>query len=164
MPAPATKNNTSLAKIDDAKRLLAKITNVADARKMLALAEGLVTATSKEYKASTVLPGAKEDRDHAYHTALKAGELRLMAEARLGELSSQQIKHGGDRRSKNQGNINVTLKDIGLSKMDSQRAQKVAAHQDLIPVVVAKAVETSDIPTRKDMERATWAKFLFDKN
>ena len=32
-----------------------------------------------------------------------------------------------------------TLKDYGLTMQDSLRAQRVAEHQDLIPVVVAKA-------------------------
>lgn len=38
-------------------------------------------------------------------------------------------------------NTGVThLKDIGLTKMDSHRAQRVFEHQNLIPMVVAKAI------------------------
>ncbi|HUV56431.1 MAG TPA: hypothetical protein VMV84_04285 [Dehalococcoidales bacterium] len=37
----------------------------------------------------------------------------------------------------------TTLKGYGLTKMDSSRAQKVFEHQDLIPAVVAKAIEAA---------------------
>lgn len=40
-----------------------------------------------------------------------------------------------------------TLKDYGLDRKDSMRAQRIFEHQDLIPVVVAKAEESKDLPT-----------------
>lgn len=53
---------------------------------------------------------------------------------------SQEVKQGMPEKKPN---TNVRfLKDLGLSYMDSFRAQRIAEHQDLIPlVVVAKAIE-----------------------
>lgn len=63
-----------------------------------------------------------------------ASELRLRVEAKLGELIQQEQEAGrlavsGGKRGYTG---DTTLKDIGLTKMDSHRAQKVAEHQDLI--------------------------------
>jgi hypothetical protein len=106
----------------------------------------MAEATIREYKA-TDIKGTKEDRDAAYRNAVKAGELRLKIEAKLGELIKQE-QEAGRLASQNSGNRNlgnnvVTLKDYGLTKMDSYRAQKIAEHKDLIPVVVAKAIEAA---------------------
>jgi hypothetical protein len=51
----------------------------------------------------------------------QAAEIRLLAEAKLGELLETKLEHGGDRKSENQGNNGVTLKNIGITKMDSSR-------------------------------------------
>lgn len=149
----------TLATINNYAAALAKIVDLRDARQMMHLAEALVTATTKEYKATIAssLPEAKSNRDNAYQVALRAAELRLRAEARLGELIQQEQEAGRlaiEGRPK-KGNNGITfLKDIGLTKMDSMRAQRLAANQDLIPVVVAKALEQGDVPTRKDFDNA----------
>jgi hypothetical protein len=103
--------------------------------------EGLVDATIKEYKAADI-KGTKEDRDTAYRNAVKAGELRLKIEARLGDLIKQEQKAGRLATKGRPGKYDASvifLKDIGLTLKDSERAQRVAKHQDLIPVVVARA-------------------------
>lgn len=79
-----------IEKIDDIRTALATITKVQEARKLLSIAEGLVVATRREYKASNIISEVKEDRDKAYNTGVKAGELRLLAEASLIPLFSFQ--------------------------------------------------------------------------
>jgi len=75
---------------------------------------------------------------------------KLISEARapVGNKRRTKIRQNIGRPRK--CNTDVTLlKDIGLTRMDSSRAQKVFEHQDLIPVVVAKAEKSKDLPTRK---------------
>jgi len=155
------EDQTQLAKIGDFETLLATIDNLHDARRMVHLAQGLITTACKEYVASERTTEVKEDRDRAYDTAVKAGELRLMAEAKLGELIKQGqatgnlYKPNGNRPS----NPSMTrLSDIGISKNESVSSQKIAEHKDLIPEVVATAIKNKDIPTRKQMENLILAK------
>ncbi len=164
--------STSLARISELEQELAKITDLRDARKALALAQGLMTAARKEYRASEKVSEVREDRDRAYETAIKAGELRLLAEARLGELIRQEQAAGrlaiGKNNLKQYRNdtdvISVKhLRDYGLSLKDSERAQKVAEHKDLIPLVVIKARETGDLPTRKLLEQIALKKLWEEK-
>ena len=143
-------------KIDETSKLLATIANIGDCRKLLAVAEGFVVAAAREYKAAATMPDVKEDRDRAYQTAVKGGDLRLRTEARLGELIKIEQEAGrlADKGQPKKCSTDGTLflKDYGLTKKDSHRAQKIFVHQDLIPVVVAKAIEAADTPTRKDLE------------
>ena len=148
-----------IEKIDSIRTALATITQVQEARKLLSIAEGLVIATRREYKASNIVSEVKEDRDKAYNTGVKAGELRLLAEAKLGELIKKEQEKGklasqNSGRPKKYRNDSILLKDLGLNPDDSYRAQRISEYQDLIPKVVAKAVARGDIPTRKDMEFA----------
>jgi len=147
----------SLIKIDNIKIALAAITDIRDARKLLSIVEGLLVATRKEYKASERIGEVKEDRDKAYNVAVTAGELRLLTEARLGELLIQEQENGRLKeqgRPNKKGLNNVTfLKDIGLSKNDSYRVQRVAQYRDLIPQVIAEAIKHRDIPTKTALER-----------
>jgi hypothetical protein len=144
----------TIATIDETERALSTITSIPDARKWLHISEGLAEATIKEYKA-TDIKGTKEDRDTAYRNAVKAGELRLKVEAKLGEMIKLEQEAGrlADKGQPKKCRTVATLKDYGLTKDDSSRAQKIAEHKDLIPVVVAKAIEAADIPTRKDFEK-----------
>jgi N6-adenosine-specific RNA methylase IME4 len=147
-------SETYLTKISEAEKMLANITSIPDARKWLHISEGLVDATIKEYKAADI-KGTKDDRDAAYRNAVKAGELRLQVEARLGELIQQEQEAGrlADKGRPNKCRTGATfLRDLGLTRDDSRRAQMVAEHKDLIPMVIAKAMEVADIPTRRDLE------------
>jgi hypothetical protein len=149
-------NNITLAKISEAERALASITEISDARKMLAIAEGLVTAACKEYKAAGMISDVKEDRERAYQTAVKAGELRLLAEARLGELIKQEQEAGRlalKGRPQKYSNDGIFLEDLGLSLKDSHRAQRVAEHRDLIPVVVGRTIERGEDSIQTNLER-----------
>ncbi|MCL0060665.1 hypothetical protein M1N88_02140 [Dehalococcoidia bacterium] len=107
------------------------------------------------------IPDAKEGRERAYNTALSAAELRLLAEARLGELIKQEQEAGrlATEGQPKKGSTSGTflLKDYGLTKQDSHRARKVYEHRDLIPTVIDRAIEQNDIPTRKDILRAAIA-------
>lgn len=80
--------------------------------------------------------------------------LHHSANLRLGELIQQEQEAGrlADKGQPKKCSTDGTLflKDYGLTRQDSSRAQRVAEHQDLIPVVVAKAIEAADTPTRKD--------------
>lgn len=79
-------------------------------------------------------------------------EVRLVAEARLGEILKKDLQHGGDRKSQNQPDNRVRLKDLGFSEKESSRYQNVAKHKDLIPEVIKEARENGDLPTRRDLE------------
>jgi len=146
------------AVISEFETVLSTINNVHDARKMVALAQGFITTARKEYRASELTNEVKEDRDRAYDTAVKAGELRLMAEAKLGELiisereAGRLAKQTDNQFTSGTRNGTSTLKNIGITFDDSARAQKIAEHKDLIPEVVSTAIKNRDIPTRKQME------------
>lgn len=115
-------DQTTLVPINEFEKSLANFTDLKDTRKMLSLSAGFITATYREYKSAetrykaTGLPEAKEDRDHTYQIAVKAGELRLWTEVRVGEIIKQEqeagrlTKQGGDRRSKKQSNTAMTDK------------------------------------------------------
>jgi hypothetical protein len=143
-----TATETTIATIDETERALSTITSIPDARKWLHISGGLVEATIREYKAADI-KGTKEDRDKAYRNAVKAGELRLKLEAILGEQIKREQEAGrlatqdSGRRKKcaTNGTLIKTLSDYGLDRHESSRAQKIAEHKDLIPVVVAKAIE-----------------------
>ncbi|MCL0060666.1 hypothetical protein M1N88_02145 [Dehalococcoidia bacterium] len=113
------------------------------------------------YVKSLTLKKAKEGRERAYNIALSAAELRLLAEARLGELIKQEQEAGRLSNRGRPGKYSTggifNLTDYGLTLQDSHRAQKVFEHQDLIPTVIDKAIEQNDIPTRKDILRAAIA-------
>jgi len=54
------------------------------------------------------------------------------------------LRELGERQS--DGSIKGTigkLKEFGLTKKDSHHAQQIFEHQDLIPAVVAKAIEAA---------------------
>jgi hypothetical protein len=76
---------------------------------------------------------------------LYAGEIKLKVEARLGELiiAEQEAGRLAKQGQPKKGNNAVTLISVGLSKMDSQRAQMVANNKELISAVVEAA--TSDL-------------------
>jgi hypothetical protein len=58
----------------------------------------------------------------------EATEIRLRAERKVGQLLAEQIKQGGDtRRSKSS---EPTLKDLGISKDQSSKWQKIGAMSD----------------------------------
>lgn len=146
---------TQLAKISEFETVLATIDNLHDARRMLSIAQGLVTTARKEYVASERITEVKEDRDRAYDTAVKVGELRLMAEAKLGELIHLEQETGillKQAQTKSSHPDMTRLIDIGITKQDSFLAQRIAEHKDLIPEVVATAIKNCDIPTRKQLE------------
>lgn len=141
---------TALAKITEAERLLSTITEIGDARKFLSIARGLVTTAAKEYKAAETINDSIEERDNAYETAVKAGELRLNAESTLGELI--RIEQESGRLGKSSTDGTLYLKDYGLTKQDSSRAKNIFEHRDLISKAVEQARRSKDIPTRKGLE------------
>ncbi|GAI91965.1 unnamed protein product, partial [marine sediment metagenome] len=152
-----TKNQKAMATIDETQQALATITNIPDCRKWLHISEGLVEATIKEYRAAD-LQGTKDDRDTSYRNAVKAGKLRLEIEARLGELIRLEQEAGRlatkktGRPDKYNNDVIHTLKDYGLSLMDSSRAQKVYDYRYLIPRVVEEVVQSEKLPDRRDLE------------
>ena len=127
-----------LAKFDEAQAL-ATITNIPDARKWLHISEGLVEATIKEYKAADI-KGTKDVRDASYRNAVKASKLRLMLEAKLGELLKIEQESGLRAKSSTDGTLQ--LKDYGLTKKDSHRAQQIYSMSPFIPCL-AKSMMTS---------------------
>lgn len=143
-----------LAKVNSLQAAIATADNVVDCRKLIALAEGLLTAGRRVWREAERMAEAVEDRERLFSAAVKAGELRLLAEVRLGELLEETElpgRGGGDTRASSNGG--TRLKDLGLTKQDSHRAQTLARHKDLIPVVIKEAVGRRDVPTRRDFER-----------
>lgn len=95
----------------------------------------------REWKATTRIADVKQDSENAYQTALRAGRIRLEAEARLGELLEVNIAHQGGRPAGNGSTVGTVLKDFGIEKHESHRAQKIAAYRELIPVAVERAAK-----------------------
>jgi len=149
-----------LAKISEFQTFLATIENLHDARRMMSIAQGLVTTAKKEYIASERATEVREDRDRAYDTAVKSGELRLMAEAKLGELlkasEKPQPRSDGGQFARDDNGVNAV--DYGLSERDQRDSKQIFKHKDLIPEVVAAAIRNNDIPTRKQMENLIHSK------
>jgi hypothetical protein len=95
---------------------------VTDIRRILSFSKGLVEATTKEYeraKNNHNIEQTKAIKEAAFENAIKAGELRLLAEARFGEMIKQKQEAGrlavsGDNQhSIGTDNVVGTLKDYG---------------------------------------------------
>ena len=56
----------------------------------------------------------------------KAEEIKLRAERRAGELLGETVNHGGDRKTESRSN-DTTLNDIGVTKDQSSKWQKIAS-------------------------------------
>jgi ParB family chromosome partitioning protein len=146
--------------ISEYKQQLATVTDMSDIRRILSIAKGLVEATTREYERAKNNHGIEQTKaikEAAFENAIKAGELRLLAEARFGEMIKQE-QEAGRLASQDTGNRNlpdnvVSLKDYGISWKESSRAQKIYEHRDLISSYVVKAMETEDLPTRSGFER-----------
>ena len=63
-----------------------------------------------------------------------AAEIKIRAERKCGELLGVDIQHGGDRKSGSRSH-DVTLNDIGLSRMQSSRYQQIAKVSGGGPIV-----------------------------
>ncbi len=55
----------------------------------------------------------------------KAEEIKLRAERRAGQVLKEKVKHGGDRKSTSRSQ-DSTLKDLGITKNESSKWQKIA--------------------------------------
>lgn len=124
-----------ITEIERAIANIPRVNTIPDARKLLALAQGYVVTAHKLYRASEVntINEANEDKGITFDMGRKAGELRLYAEARLGELIKQEQEAGRLAMSgrPNKGNNDVTfLEDYNLTKMESSRAQELAEHKE----------------------------------
>jgi N6-adenosine-specific RNA methylase IME4 len=153
--------NKSIAVISEIERAIQNIPNIntiPDARRLLALAQGYVVSAHKLYKASEIntIGEANEDKGRTLEISKKAGELRLYAEARLGELIKAEQEAGRLATGKSVANKSTPnndvrgLKDYGLTWQDSSRAQQLAEHKDIIAKVI---VDSLDTPTRAAVER-----------
>lgn len=110
----------SLAKLDQATRMLAEIRSVDDAKKLIDLAEA-----ARVYAKQVGL--GIEAQNHA-------AEIKIRAQRRAGEIldrmkeSGERQIQGGDRKSKLQDEtlIPPTLDDIGINRIDAHRWQIIA--------------------------------------
>ncbi len=148
---------TTISELDTAIANVKNINTIPDARRLLALAQGYVVSARKLYNASDIntITDATEDKTSSLDIAKKGGELRLYVEARLGELikaeqEAGRLRKNSDGRPMYNNDVIHTLKDYGLSAIDSSRAQDLAEHQDIIAKVV---VDSLDIPTRAAVEK-----------
>lgn len=151
--------NKDIALTDLYTKNLSEITSSDEARKYWILSAGLTVTLSKIYH--SIKKDAKvaiEDKERAFIQAVSASEIKLRAEARLGELIREE-QEAGKLAKQDTGNPNlkcnhvVTLADIGLTRMDSHRAQLVADNKDLIEEIKNDAIKREDIPTRRDLEK-----------
>ena len=83
--------------ISEYKQQLAAVKDMSDIRRILSIAKGLVKATTKEYERAKNNHGIEQTKaikEAAFENAIKAGELRLLAEARFGEMIKQEQEAG----------------------------------------------------------------------
>jgi len=95
-------------------------------------------------------------------------EVVLDAEVRLGELFNEIPKNQGKRNDIVRSNTGVTtsektkeemLNDLGFTKMQASRLERLADNQNLVEYVKAEARENGDIPTRaRVLELAAYQK------
>lgn len=151
-----SEDSTALAQLSQLS--LAKINDPNEVRKLWVLSAGLTTTLSKIYNSIRKdAKSTKEDRDNALLQASSASKINLRAEARLGELiregqeAGRIAKQGIDKDDKFKGSTVATLKDIGLTKTDSSRAQRVADNQDLIEETEQEELIKGNLFTRRDI-------------
>lgn len=155
-------NDTVLAKIQSAQRILSEVKSVSDAKHVIGLAEAATMYAKRIGASRDVVNGA--------------AEVRLRAERRLGEILRDTPKNRGGEHMKVRSTTGSkaepvvtapTLADIGIDKKLSARAQVLAAapegifegaiqrgmEGDLIPSKVAK--ELRNAVRRKPTEKAT---------
>ncbi len=118
---------------------LEEVKTLKAAHKLVFMLDGVLNMGMNLYWAREIISEVKEDREIAYQTARRAAEIRLLAEAKLGELISNTEFNKGER-GKTGSNGAICLRDPGLTKCHSSRLQKVAEHKELIP----EAVESTD--------------------
>ena len=68
------------------------------------------------------MPGGKKSS----YGAIVGVEITIRAERRAGELIPEQIEHGGDRKTISRLH-DVTLKNMGIEKIQSHRWQAIAS-------------------------------------
>ena len=56
----------------------------------------------------------------------RCAEIEIRAERKAGEMLSETVEHGGDRKSESSSHA-VTLKNLGIGRMDSSRWQSIAS-------------------------------------
>lgn len=153
---------STVSNIDKAIANIADINTIPDARKLIALAQGYVETARKLYNASTItsIIEAGEDKNKSHDIAMKAGELKLYAEKRLGELikseqeagrlATQAIGINQYKSGYSTEGMPKTLSDYNLTAKDSYHAQQLADHPEILAEVI---VNSLDIPTRAAVEK-----------
>jgi hypothetical protein len=129
MRSPAPRQ---LRRLDEIARFLAKSTDLKEIKDLRGKAEA-----ARHYAQSAAL-GLKIQN--------QAAELKLRAERRAGQLLSEMVPHGGDRKSScHDGNLK--LADLGINSQQSARWRREAAVPDDIfeQYVVATNSEGRDI-------------------
>lgn len=94
----------------------------------------------------------KNERDQILEEGQYIGELILHAESKIGEL----LKNTKFKVNQHDGcNIDVTpkptLKDLGFSRMDSSRFQKIYEFEYVIDELIEECRKSGTLPTRKDL-------------
>src|ERR1700674_281027 len=110
-------SSSPLARLETARRLLAEVLSVDDAKAIHSFAEA-----ARIYARQARL-GLEAQND--------AAEIRLRAERKLGELLAEMDKHRGGNVNRSQAatgwNKPARLHDLGISKSQSSRWQAIAA-------------------------------------
>lgn len=107
--------DTALAKLDKATQMLAEVKTIDEAKKIVNLAEA-----ARVYAREAEL--GLEAQNHA-------AEIKLRAQRRAGELLERMYRQNGGRPEKRLQDDTVskpTLSDLGISKADSSRWQRIA--------------------------------------
>jgi len=91
----------------------------------------------------------KQERDNILEEGQLLGGLILHAESKIGELL-----HNTDFSSNQYGGATdgtTTLKDMGFTKSDSSRFQKIHNHEWVIEELIEECKKSGTLPTRKDL-------------
>ncbi len=104
---------------------------------------------------------AKEITDRATKQGHHWAEISMWAEADMGKTLEEEILKGRDVPGKS--STGVTLKDIGLTKKESHRAQTLNKNRDIVENVLKETKNNQDIPSKTEVLKRVKAKKKHDQ-
>lgn len=141
-----------IEKISQIKNAISKTTTVEHNLQIKTYIEAKYNEYKAIYQNIDKLDITKEHNQEIKDSLILLGELRLLNEAKLGELLKGidlAGRGGGDTKP---SNTEVTrLKDLGINKNQSSKAQKIFENMDLVNQVIEEAKKYEEPPTMKEV-------------